>query len=516
MPRRPRVPATPPQALPSGMGEIWLALRAEAVRLGRGALARRLGVSTHTLQRILVDGTVPRFESASVRQVRSWTRTLARLARHLGHDPRAWVEAAGIPWDDDAVRAAAPRARATPAPPRPLASGTTVFPITPPRLGAPGLSAVLLPLARQILRSVDPGTEPGLRPVSLTGALAALDSAGSHALPVAAGVLDCAALRARGCTVLALPGFRATVRPLCVSPSRMTPAVWADVPRAGAAFVVAAGDAAEAWLRVHRGAADADVHTLPDDADSIEAIIAAARACAAALPPATAAFLVADESTCRAVLHATGSADALAPDDDAPSFPIALAVPAGHPATPRLAAAWTDELFGTARAATASTYASILHATRHRLADFAAADDVFRRVLARELLHAFLRESGLSPHEAPPTADAWDGPLARTRALLPAAWSGAVESLAAAAGSPRTPAPHAYCLSCATSLHEHGGPNPLYCRHCADESGQLRPREEVHEILARWMLGWQDGLTPEAARARAARFMSTMPAWSVS
>ncbi len=510
MPRRPRVPTAPPPALPAGMTGIWLALRAEAARTGRGALARRLGVSTHTLQRILVDGAVPRFESASVRQVRSWTRTLARLARQLGHDPRAWVEAAGIRWDPDAVpgpeHAAPVRRAGRPARTHPA----TLIAIAPPRLGTPADPAILVPLARQLVRAVHPEAEPETRVLPLPRALAALDATAPVAIPLAVGVLDCAALRARGCTVLELPGFRVGVRALHVTPDDIMPAPWARVPRRGAAFVVAAGDAAETWLRAHRGAADADVHPLPEDAASIEDTLAAVREGSATRRDG-AAYLVADETTCRAMLRAP-----LPPDDDAPAFPLAFATPAAHPAAPRLAAAWPAEILGSARAATASAYAAILRAARHRLADFPAADDVFRRVLARDLLHAFLRDAGLSPHDPPPTADAWDGPVARAGALLPGAWSATLESLAAAAGAPRPPAPHRHCLSCATSLREHAGPNPRYCRYCSDESGRLRPREEVHEILATWMLGWQDGLTPEAARDRAARFMTTMPAWSAS
>ncbi len=511
MPRRPRVPATPPRDLPAGMTEVWLALRAEAVRLGRGALARRLGVSTHTLQRILVDGTVPRFESASVRQARSWARTLARLAGQLGHDPRAWVEAAGLPWDETRAPAAADRPTGRRATPRPPA--TAVIAVTPSRLGSIPDARAIAPLARQLVRATYPDADPPVRVLPLPRALAWRDSAPPGALPVVAGILDCAALRRRGWATLAVPGCRASVRALRVVPDRVTPAPWAEVPRAGAAFVVACGDAVEAWLRVHRDAPSSRVRALPDDAASLEATLAAVRRHRAARDPED-LYLVADEATCRAALLAAGSSPALPPDEDAPSFPVALAIPAGHAAAPDLVTAWTDELFGSARAATASTCAAMLHASRHRLADFPGADDVFRRVLARELLHAFLRDAGLSPDDAPPTPDAWDGPVARTQALLPGTWSGTVESLAAAAGAPHPPTPGAHCLSCATSLREHGGVNPLYCRHCSDDSGRLRPREEVHEILATWMLGWQDGLTPETARARAARFMSTMPAWS--
>ena len=102
MPQRPQVPPEPPEGLPEGLRDLWNCLHDEATLTSRGALARRLGVSTHTLQRVLVDGALPRFDRCSVRQTRSWTRTLARLARHFGRAPRRWIEAAGIPWTADA------------------------------------------------------------------------------------------------------------------------------------------------------------------------------------------------------------------------------------------------------------------------------------------------------------------------------------------------------------------------------------------------------------------------------
>ena len=49
-----------PGRLPAGFREIWRALRAaDEASASRQVLARDLGISTHTIQRILVDGDVP-------------------------------------------------------------------------------------------------------------------------------------------------------------------------------------------------------------------------------------------------------------------------------------------------------------------------------------------------------------------------------------------------------------------------------------------------------------------------
>ena len=63
-------------------------------------------------------------------------------------------------------------------------------------------------------------------------------------------------------------------------------------------------------------------------------------------------------------------------------------------------------------------------------------------------------------------------------------------------------------------LHENRGAAEIYCRYCANEDGELRPREEVLGILTHWMQRWQGGLDETEARRRAERFMSAMPAWA--
>jgi len=73
-----------------------------------------------------------------------------------------------------------------------------------------------------------------------------------------------------------------------------------------------------------------------------------------------------------------------------------------------------------------------------------------------------------------------------------------------------------HCLSCSAYLADgiHGGNSDRYCRDCADESGNLRPRAEVADSLARWILHFQPGLSAERSRESAERYMAAMPAWS--
>jgi hypothetical protein len=60
----------------------------------------------------------------------------------------------------------------------------------------------------------------------------------------------------------------------------------------------------------------------------------------------------------------------------------------------------------------------------------------------------------------------------------------------------------------------HGGASDHYCRACSDESGTLRSRSEVEDVLAGWIGEWERDLSAEDARERAVTYMQAMPAWS--
>lgn len=88
----------PPEKLPKEFRDIWKSIaEADAAADSRQVLARELKVSTHTIQRILVDGDVPDFtKHVSRRILHSWTRIIARLALYFGHDPFKWVKMVNI------------------------------------------------------------------------------------------------------------------------------------------------------------------------------------------------------------------------------------------------------------------------------------------------------------------------------------------------------------------------------------------------------------------------------------
>jgi hypothetical protein len=76
----------------------------------------------------------------------------------------------------------------------------------------------------------------------------------------------------------------------------------------------------------------------------------------------------------------------------------------------------------------------------------------------------------------------------------------------------------AHCRSCLADLRleENRGRSECYCRYCSDENGRLRPRSEVHEILAAWLSDLQGGLSDDEAARRAAYYMLAMPAWAAA
>ena len=73
-----------------------------------------------------------------------------------------------------------------------------------------------------------------------------------------------------------------------------------------------------------------------------------------------------------------------------------------------------------------------------------------------------------------------------------------------------------HCHSCAMPLDspEATGSSPIYCRHCSNEQGELKPREEVKQGLIWWLKSWQGDITEEQAQNRAENYMKAMPAWA--
>ena len=72
------------------------------------------------------------------------------------------------------------------------------------------------------------------------------------------------------------------------------------------------------------------------------------------------------------------------------------------------------------------------------------------------------------------------------------------------------------CYSCGIPLNmpEFKGPAEDFCKHCADDSGQLKPYEEVRLGMAQWLKSWQPGLDDTKAMERATLYLKAMPAWA--
>lgn len=73
-----------------------------------------------------------------------------------------------------------------------------------------------------------------------------------------------------------------------------------------------------------------------------------------------------------------------------------------------------------------------------------------------------------------------------------------------------------HCYACAAPLAdpELAGISDLYCKYCADESGQLRPREEIQAHVSHWFSRWQGEITQEQALSRADHYLRGMPAFA--
>ena len=50
-----------------------------------------------------------------------------------------------------------------------------------------------------------------------------------------------------------------------------------------------------------------------------------------------------------------------------------------------------------------------------------------------------------------------------------------------------------YCYSCAAPLAipDFKGLVENYCKYCTDESGNLKPREEIQSGIIQWFKAWQ-------------------------
>jgi len=68
------------------------------------------------------------------------------------------------------------------------------------------------------------------------------------------------------------------------------------------------------------------------------------------------------------------------------------------------------------------------------------------------------------------------------------------------------------CQSCGMPLTD-AHPGQMYCHHCADADGKLKPYEEVFEGTVQGYFMGMQGMEREAAEAAAKEHLATMPAW---
>jgi len=534
-----------PARLPHGYRSLWAALsEADAATPSRAALAERLGVGTHTIQRILVRGDVPDFSrTVPVRVTHAWVRTITRIAYHLGHRPQLWLEQIGLQWTPEiqAISEDA-RARFSAGPgtvvPRPHKASDEI-PVWIPREGAlsPGF---LEAITRRLLGAIDPSAR--LRFVQHESALAGVRLTGiGEGLAVAAG--EPLGLHLHPLPVLALPGLRVRLAALVLRDPRSTEAAsrWTELTTRESDV--------EAWVVDgtvgHRYLASRDVAVAQaiDPGSVGPRLIAGLLADRLERPlDRPLAFLAEAHrvASVAAILSARPGAgrdlriSTVEPDDrDDASYSIGFAFSPGWGAMLDVARDARDgDLLDRGALLTARAYAEELVAAHAAaglvlraaapprasltLTEFRQAGPAFRAEFARALLDSLgtrLRreippaEAGIS--RATPRLVAVRCALA----IVPAEWGEAVRAVAERIAQ-ETDEP--YCHSCSASLRDplHRGRSDRYCRFCADDAGRLRPREDVRSLLAGWLSRWTTGLDEEEAGKRAEMYMSSMPAWS--
>ncbi len=412
MPRK-RSYDRPPERLPEGYLEIWHALAdIERGARSRQHLAQHLGVSTHTLQRLLVSGDVPEFHQGSgARLTRSWARTLTRLAIQLGRNPRDWICSVGIAWEPEIEAVVEQvrrqlrrqvRHRQGRVPDRPERRRRRSLAPAPAASSAPLLVGILSPspwqpsgpetaigfLHRYARRLFDALAlrngvrwvaldEPGLSR-RLMGLSADLDAAVGWALRPSDLV--------RGLGQVRIPGLRITLCALAARPAeRPIAGFWSDLLRRSPAeaprWIVPLGHAARDFLLGACGLPRDSLIEAPSasPADLAERLLVEAGA-SAARP----VILVADAERCRAAGDQLGRrpgfsrrmvAELLEPGGEPfPAWPVGIVLHRRRRELLQAVRACTrEELFGRSAPHTARLYAELV-ATQLRAAPSGATD----------------------------------------------------------------------------------------------------------------------------------------------
>jgi hypothetical protein len=376
-------------------------------------------------------------------------------------------------------------------------------------------------------------------------------TAESPELSLALGLFETGYLKNRGLAFLPLPGWRLGFSAVWVTgESRSSSVTWGEIaspdPRGGLRYMVQECDPAWSLVRsqwaVHPERIVVRRRAVPE-------LLAEDLKRRAQRRPNETTALVADEETCRRAFDELERQDGFGrhfeavrvapPAAERPRFRLGVAVRADSTRWLELLQhAWREELFGTSRAATAALYADLLSTTSRTLVasnglpdelptnvrpeHFPEANAEFQDVFARQLISSLLATRTLGRVSGGGATDEeWDCIVRLARSVVPPEWRTTLDEVAWAAKLERSGGAadetrpfHMYCQSCSGSLREYPGPSPNYCRFCSDEGGDLLPRDEVQQLIARWMTFWQEGISEEEALDRAARYMSAMPAWS--
>jgi len=374
----------PPERLPSGYEEIWRLVREEERRSGsRQALARRLGVATRTLQRLLVDGDVPRFDGTrSRREVLAWCRTLTRLADHFGRDPQAVLESVGIQWDRSVAatvsRTLAALRKPTAIAPDPLRSIRAGRPPTV-HVGLLGYHHFATPLrhhgasfleilVERLVGAVDPTWRVRMIPRGIPALIRGIDEGSLH---LAAAMFDTVERRSRGLAFVPIPGWSIRHTAVALRPVGETDDLptWDEMmggTRTDVRFHVQEQQAAHGFLK-GRGVPDERIHVHAFGKGYFVPSFLEAWA----RHPHDVVIHVNEETTCTNLRWRMPRAEGFPPGHElveiegarlgGPRYPLGIVVGgAAEPWRRLLETAMTTELLGNSCVATAQLYAALI------------------------------------------------------------------------------------------------------------------------------------------------------------
>lgn len=567
----------PPKTLPAQYLEVWQALlQADRLASSRQVLAGRLGISTHTIQRILVDGSVPRFSGPqSTRVVRAWTRTLTRIAYHLGFEPQTWVEQVGIEWSPETAAASEEAlaeqmsrrdgglagepdtsdAQVAASPGTILRSCRNpwqLFLATRPPFGESSYDeseSFFEGFGRAILKAIDPRRAVQIihtKDMLPRDPAQVLKSADSPLPAVGVGYLQTVERIAWGYQFLPLPGLRVQPRILMIKPAS---------PKRGRARSKEAGS--PTWQEITASVAGGSCSLYLPAGDPLLRVLGGSHlpvgepeSCLPTLAKqlgsrAEQLVIVSSESFDPAFMNAglpkgVTLQEIEAGPARAPDFALGLVLKAGGAQwTALLKAALREDLLGSNRASAGCLYGDLVYsAWRQAHVEIAAnpvptqidwpslaqasTDRVFCQTAGRQLIDRLSVALASLPGEK--EREARIRQIAAQ--LAPAAWietppGEETPREPSRAGAVRMPdhgrpelAP--FCHSCSTPLEieQNRGASDRFCRYCSDKQGRLRPREEVEELLSGWFRAWQRDISAEEARRRAQLYMEALPAWS--